>query len=59
MDMLAVDLSDQPDAGVGDPVTLWGRGLPAELVAARAGTVAYELLCGLAGRVRVELRDDP
>ena len=43
---------------VGDPVTLWGRGLPAELVASSAGTVAYELLCGLAGRVRVELRDD-
>ena len=59
MDMLAVDLTAQPDAAVGDPVTLWGRGLPVELVAASAGTVAYELLCGLAGRVRVELRDDP
>ena len=59
MDMLAVDLSDQPAAAVGDPVTLWGRGLPAEHVAASAGTIAYELLCGLAGRVRVEVRDDP
>jgi alanine racemase len=58
MDMLAVDLAAQPNAAVGDPVTLWGRGLPAELVASSAGTVAYELLCGLAGRVRVELRDD-
>ena len=59
MDMLAVDLTAQPDAAVGDPVILWGEGNPAELVAASAGTVAYELLCGLAGRVRVELRDDP
>ena len=59
MDMLAVDLDGQPDAAVGDPVTLWGQGLPAEHVAAAAGTIAYELLCGLAGRVHVELRDDP
>jgi alanine racemase len=59
MDMLAVDLGDQPEAGVGDPVTLWGEGLPAERVAASAGTIAYELVCGLAGRVHVELRDDP
>ena len=58
MDMLAVDLTAQPDAALGDRVTLWGRGLPVELVATSAGTIAYELLCGLAGRVRVELRDD-
>jgi alanine racemase len=59
MDMLAVDLTAQPEAAVGDPVTLWGRGLPAERVAASADTIAYELLCGLAGRVHIELRDDP
>ncbi len=58
MDMLAVDLTAHPDAAVGDRVTLWGRGLPAELVAASAGTIAYELLCGLAQRVRIELQDD-
>lgn len=59
MDMLAVDLSDQPHAAVGDPVLLWGQGLPAERVAASAGTIAYELLCRLARRVHVEVRDDP
>ena len=59
MDMLALDLSAEPQAGVGDPVTLWGPDLPAEQVAASAGTIAYELLCGLAGRVHIELRDDP
>lgn len=53
MDMLAVDLSGLPQAGVGSPVTLWGEGLPVEEVAAAAGTISYELLCALAPRVRV------
>jgi alanine racemase len=52
MDMLAVDLSDMPEAGVGTPVTLWGEGLSCDEVAAAAGTVSYELLCGLTARVQ-------
>ncbi len=56
MDMLAVDLGDRPEAKAGDSVVLWGNGLPVETVAARAGTIAYELLCGLTGRVHVEIR---
>jgi alanine racemase len=56
MDMLAIDLGSQPEAKVGDPVVLWGDGLPAETVAAHAGTIAYELLCGVTGRVHVELQ---
>jgi alanine racemase len=51
MDMLEVDLSDVPEAGVGTPVTLWGEGLSCDEVAAAAGTVSYELLCGLTARV--------
>jgi len=54
MDMLSVDLSPMPNAHVGSPVTLWGADLPAEHVAASAGTIAYELLTALAPRVRVE-----
>jgi alanine racemase len=54
MDMLVVDLTDFRDAGVGSPVTLWGEGLPADEVAAAAGTISYELFCALAGRVPVE-----
>lgn len=54
MDMLGVDLTDAPRAGVGTPVTLWGAGLPVEEVAAAAGTVSYELLCALARRVPIE-----
>jgi alanine racemase len=53
MDMICVDLSDIPEAGIGTPVTLWGEGLPADEVAACAGTLSYELLCALAPRVPV------
>ena len=51
MDMLCVDLSAIPQARVGSQVILWGEGLPADEVAARAGTLSYELLCALAARV--------
>ena len=53
MDMLCVDLTDLPGAGIGSPVTLWGEGLPVDEVAAAAGTLSYELLCALAPRVPV------
>lgn len=51
MDMICVDLRQQPRADVGDPVVLWGKGLPVEEVAIRASTIPYELLCGVTGRV--------
>ena len=53
MDMLCVDLSAVPDAGIGSRVVLWGEGNPIERVAAAAGTVGYELMCALAPRVPV------
>ncbi len=53
MDMLAVDLTALAGAGVGSAVTLWGAGLPIDLVAEAAGTIGYELMCALAPRVRV------
>lgn len=56
MDLICCDLSGLPAAAVGTPVTLWGEGLPADEVAAAAGTVSYELLCALAPRVPVRLR---
>ena len=52
MDMITVDLRAAPQAQVGDRVVLWGEGLPVEEVASHAGTLAYELLCGLTQRVR-------
>lgn len=61
MDMLVCDLSDIPAAGIGAPVTLWGKGfageVPADEVAAAAGTIAYELFCALAQRVPVEVEE--
>jgi len=52
MDMLMVDLTDIPQAGVGSPVTLWGAdGLGVDEVAQACGTIAYELLCAVAPRV--------
>lgn len=51
MDMIAVDVTDLPSVTVGARAELWGAGLPVDGVAARAGTIAYELLCGVAPRV--------
>jgi len=52
MDMICVDLREQPDAKVGDPVVLWGDGLPVEEVARGADTIGYELLCHVTQRVK-------
>ena len=56
MDMLAVDLSELPDAQIGTPVELWGQNLPVDDVAQSAGTIGYELLCAVAQRVPVIIR---
>jgi alanine racemase len=58
MDMITVDLGPVPQAGMGSEVTLWGCAangavLSIDEVAAQAGTVGYELMCGLAQRVPV------
>ncbi|MNS25577.1 Alanine racemase, catabolic [compost metagenome] len=53
MDMITVDLTPVPGAHVGSKVILWGAGLPIDEVATAAGTVGYELMCGLAPRVQI------
>jgi alanine racemase len=58
MDMVTIDLTPVPAAGVGSEVTLWGCGpggsvLAIDEVAHAAGTVGYELMCALARRVPV------
>ncbi len=53
MDMLCVDLSALPQAGIGSNVVLWGEGMPIEEVAHAATTVSYELMCALTPRVPV------
>jgi alanine racemase len=59
MDMLAVDLGPVPQAQTGSVATLWGVASNGEVlsideVAQKAGTVGYELMCGLAQRVPVQ-----
>ncbi|ELY5828703.1 catabolic alanine racemase DadX [Cronobacter turicensis] len=56
MDMLAVDLTPCPQAGIGSPVELWGNEIKIDDVAAACGTVGYELMCALAPRVPVSTR---
>ena len=51
MDMLTVDVSSVTNVALGDPVVLWGKGLPVEVVASWADTVNYELLCQVTERV--------
>lgn len=47
MDMLTVDLTDLPQAGLGSRVELWGDRVAVGEVARHAGTIAYELLCNV------------
>ena len=51
MDMVTIDLTDCPDVAIGDPVVLWGQGLPVETVADCAATIPYELVCRITRRV--------
>jgi len=58
MDLITVDLTPVPAAGMGAEVTLWGRAgngavLSIDEVAQAGGSVGYELMCALAARVPV------
>ncbi|MBC7601026.1 MAG: alanine racemase [Polaromonas sp.] len=62
MDMITVDLTPVPEAGMGSEVTLWGQSsggaiLSIDEIAQAAGTVGYELMCALAQRVPVVVGD--
>lgn len=58
MDLITVDLRNAPMARVGDAVTLWGPDLPVETIADAAGTISYELTCGMTRRVLFVEDDD-
>jgi alanine racemase len=47
MDMLTVDITDLPQARIGSTVECWGKQVDVNLIAQRAGTIAYELLCNV------------
>src|SRR5690606_18232885 len=47
MDMLTVDLTDLPQAGLGSRVELWGREVAASEIAYGCGSIPYQLFCNL------------
>jgi alanine racemase len=55
MDMTMIDVTDVPGAAVGDEVVLLGEQggarVDADELAAKAGTISYEILCGVGKRV--------
>lgn len=60
MDMIAVDLTDLPQADIGSEVVLWGKSskgvvLSIDEVAAGSNTVGYELMCGVTSRVNFHI----
>jgi len=62
MDLTMVDVTEIPDAALGDEAVLWGEQggavITLEEVAERAETLPYEILCSMGKRVvRVFLRD--
>lgn len=61
MDLITVDVTDLPAAAPGDEVTLLGRDgaeeISAEELAAKLGTISYEVLCDVGERVPRVYRD--
>ena len=55
MDLVTIDVTDIPGAAVGDEVVLLGRQdgdeISAEELAAKLGTISYEVFCGVGARV--------
>ena len=55
MDQVMIDITDAPEIGVGEEVVLLGTQGAEEIsaleVAARAGTIAWEIFTGLSPRV--------
>lgn len=54
MDMLMIAIPQTAAVAIGDEVILWGAGLPAEVVATQANTIAYELFTQVTPRVQYQ-----
>jgi alanine racemase len=56
MDVTTIDVTDVPQLGPGDAVTLMGAEGPARIdaqqIARLAGTISYSVLCGISSRVK-------
>lgn len=51
MDQIVVDVSHIENVQIGDEVTLFGKDLPVDEIAQLAGTINYEIICGVSKRV--------
>jgi alanine racemase len=51
MDLVTIDVTDIPDAALGDEVILLGDGITAEELAKRSQTISYEVFCRISARV--------
>lgn len=52
MDMTMIDVSDIPEAGIGDEVTVFDKTQSLEVLAKACGTIPYEILTHLNPRIR-------
>jgi alanine racemase len=52
MDMTMIDVTGIPNVSEGDEVIIFGHQLPVEQVAEWAGTIPYEIMTGVSGRVK-------
>lgn len=52
MDMIAVDLRNAPETNIGDPVILFGEGLPVEKLVTFTPNITYDIITGIQNRVR-------
>ena len=59
MDMIAIDLTLNPSAKVGDNVTLWGDNLPIEDVAHYTHDITWRLIFGVSSRIKGVWTDAP
>jgi alanine racemase len=51
MDLVTIDVTDVPNAAIGDEVVLLGDGITAEELAKRSQTISYEVFCRISARV--------
>ena len=51
MDMCMVDISNVPEARVGDTITVFGENQGVEALADQLNTIPYEILCGINKRI--------
>jgi alanine racemase len=51
MDLVTIDVTDIPNAAVGDEVILLGDDITAEELATRSQTISYEVFCRISARV--------